>query len=115
MADPDRNIISVFNEQVIAEFRANEGRVGGPLAGTPILLLHHIGACRHQCADGRNRRPPSGGHLEALARRGARGWLRVRRWRDGSADALPVCGLEAQRCFRRGRWHRAEMNDAAAM
>jgi deazaflavin-dependent oxidoreductase (nitroreductase family) len=44
MADPDSNTISGFNEQVIAEFRANEGRVGGPLAGTPILLLHHIGA-----------------------------------------------------------------------
>jgi deazaflavin-dependent oxidoreductase (nitroreductase family) len=29
---------------IIEEFRANGGRVGGPLAGTPILLLHHIGA-----------------------------------------------------------------------
>ena len=90
MADPDRNIISVFNEQVIAEFRANEGRVGGPLAGTPILLLHHIGACRHQCADGRNRRSPRDGRLQALAARGPRGRVRVRRWRNGSADALPV-------------------------
>src|SRR5437764_14849360 len=44
MADTDRDSISEFNEEVIAEFRANEGRVGGPLAGTPILLLHLIGA-----------------------------------------------------------------------
>jgi len=33
-----------FNRRVIEEFRANQGRVGGSLAGTPILLLHHIGA-----------------------------------------------------------------------
>jgi deazaflavin-dependent oxidoreductase (nitroreductase family) len=29
---------------VIDEFRANEGRVGGVFEGTPILLLHHTGA-----------------------------------------------------------------------
>ena len=28
---------------IIAEFHANAGRVGGPLAGIPMLLLHHIG------------------------------------------------------------------------
>jgi deazaflavin-dependent oxidoreductase (nitroreductase family) len=33
-----------FNRTIIEEFRANAGRVGGPLAGTPLLLLHHIGA-----------------------------------------------------------------------
>jgi deazaflavin-dependent oxidoreductase (nitroreductase family) len=33
-----------FNDDVVAEFRANGGRVGGALAGTPILLLHHTGA-----------------------------------------------------------------------
>jgi deazaflavin-dependent oxidoreductase (nitroreductase family) len=35
---------SEFTENVIAEFRANHGRVGGVLAGTPIILIHHIGA-----------------------------------------------------------------------
>ncbi|MGZ4186844.1 MAG: nitroreductase/quinone reductase family protein [Solirubrobacteraceae bacterium] len=29
---------------MIAEFRANHGRVGGDLAGTPIVLIHHVGA-----------------------------------------------------------------------
>src|SRR4029077_10611827 len=29
---------------VIAEFRADDGRVSGSLTGTPILLLHHVGA-----------------------------------------------------------------------
>ncbi len=33
-----------FNERIIEEFRANEGRVGGLLAGTPMMLVHHIGA-----------------------------------------------------------------------
>ena len=33
-----------INDNVIAEFRANGGRVGGDLAGTPVILVHHIGA-----------------------------------------------------------------------
>lgn len=33
-----------FNTQVIDEFRANQGQVGGMFAGLPLLLLHHTGA-----------------------------------------------------------------------
>jgi deazaflavin-dependent oxidoreductase (nitroreductase family) len=33
-----------FNGKIIAEFRANDGKVGGPFAGADILLLHHTGA-----------------------------------------------------------------------
>jgi deazaflavin-dependent oxidoreductase (nitroreductase family) len=33
-----------FNEQVIEEFRANSGKVGGPFEGAPLLLLHSTGA-----------------------------------------------------------------------
>jgi deazaflavin-dependent oxidoreductase (nitroreductase family) len=33
-----------FNLRVIEEFRANEGRVGGPFEGGTLLLLHHVGA-----------------------------------------------------------------------
>jgi len=33
-----------WNTHIIEEFRANEGRVGGPFEGRPILLLHHRGA-----------------------------------------------------------------------
>jgi deazaflavin-dependent oxidoreductase (nitroreductase family) len=32
-----------WNQQVIAEFRANEGRVGGGFAGRPMVLVHHVG------------------------------------------------------------------------
>jgi deazaflavin-dependent oxidoreductase (nitroreductase family) len=35
---------SDHNARIIDEFRANEGRVGGSFAGTPLLLLHHTGA-----------------------------------------------------------------------
>jgi deazaflavin-dependent oxidoreductase (nitroreductase family) len=33
-----------WNQQVIEEFRENEGRVGGRFEGAPLLLLHHTGA-----------------------------------------------------------------------
>ncbi len=33
-----------FNAQIIEEFRANEGRVGGMFEGATLLLLHHSGA-----------------------------------------------------------------------
>jgi deazaflavin-dependent oxidoreductase (nitroreductase family) len=39
MADGDD-----FNAQVIEEFRANDGKVGGFFQGAPLLLLHHTGA-----------------------------------------------------------------------
>ncbi|HEV8715385.1 MAG TPA: nitroreductase family deazaflavin-dependent oxidoreductase [Candidatus Binatia bacterium] len=33
-----------FNQQVISEFRANQGKVGGQLANMPVLLLTTTGA-----------------------------------------------------------------------
>lgn len=36
--------MSDWNEKIIAEFRANEGRVGGNFEGAPLLLLHSTGA-----------------------------------------------------------------------
>lgn len=33
-----------FNRKVIEEFRANQGRVGGPFEGAPMILVHHVGA-----------------------------------------------------------------------
>ena len=34
---------SDWNSSTIAEFRANEGRVGGPFKGAPLVLVHHRG------------------------------------------------------------------------
>jgi deazaflavin-dependent oxidoreductase (nitroreductase family) len=36
--------VNDWNKQIIAEFRANRGRVGGPFEGATMLLLHHVGA-----------------------------------------------------------------------
>jgi deazaflavin-dependent oxidoreductase (nitroreductase family) len=36
--------VNDFNQQIIAEFRGNHGKVGGPFEGAPVLLLHHTGA-----------------------------------------------------------------------
>lgn len=33
-----------FDDRIIEEFRANGGRVGGLFAGTPMILIHHLGA-----------------------------------------------------------------------
>ncbi len=33
-----------WNRRIIEEFRANDGKVDGPFAGVPVLLLHHTGA-----------------------------------------------------------------------
>jgi deazaflavin-dependent oxidoreductase (nitroreductase family) len=33
-----------WNRKIIEEFQANEGKVGGPFAGAPVLLLHTTGA-----------------------------------------------------------------------
>lgn len=38
---PDR---SDFNRAIIEEFRANDGKVGGPFEGSPVLLLTATGA-----------------------------------------------------------------------
>jgi len=33
-----------YNTKIIEEFRANQGRVGGPWADTTLILIHHTGA-----------------------------------------------------------------------
>ncbi len=35
--------MSEWNDKIIAEFRANEGRIGGQFDGAPIVLVHHCG------------------------------------------------------------------------
>ncbi len=36
--------VNDWNQTVIDEFRANDGRVGGMFEGKPLLLVHHTGA-----------------------------------------------------------------------
>jgi deazaflavin-dependent oxidoreductase (nitroreductase family) len=35
--------VSDWNQKIIDEFRANDGKVGPPFEGAPLLLLHHVG------------------------------------------------------------------------
>ena len=36
--------MSEWNDKIIEEFRANDGKVSGPFEGAPLLLLHSVGA-----------------------------------------------------------------------
>jgi len=36
--------LSDWNDKIINEFRTNQGKVGGPFEGAPLLLLHSTGA-----------------------------------------------------------------------
>ena len=62
--------VNDWNRQIINEFRANEGRVGGPFEGVPRLLLHTTGA-----KSGKERVNPlayqaDGDHLAVFASKG---------------------------------------------
>lgn len=41
---PDAAYMNEFNKNIVKEFRANAGVVGGPFEGRPLLLLHTTGA-----------------------------------------------------------------------
>ena len=49
-----------FNVNVIEEFRANGGDVGGMFAEMPILLLHHTAPSRERCVSTRSPILPTG-------------------------------------------------------
>ena len=44
MTDSAAPSMNDWNAQIIAEFRANHGKVGGNFEGAPLLLLHTTGA-----------------------------------------------------------------------
>jgi deazaflavin-dependent oxidoreductase (nitroreductase family) len=44
MANSAADEVSDYNTEIIKEFRANQGRVGGMWTGTTLILVHHIGA-----------------------------------------------------------------------
>ncbi len=43
MTEPEPNAMHDWNAKVIEEFRANDGKVGGPFEGAPMILVHHYG------------------------------------------------------------------------
>lgn len=38
------NELDDFNRQIMEEFRANKGKVGGHFEGVPLTIVHHTGA-----------------------------------------------------------------------
>ena len=100
--------------RLLAEFRATGGRVSGALAGTPLLLLHHVGK-----RTGTRRVTPlayschSGGRLVVVATNGGAAthpaWLRnLRACPDVSievgADTITVRASEADGREREELW-----------
>ncbi|PXX09726.1 nitroreductase family deazaflavin-dependent oxidoreductase [Mycolicibacterium moriokaense] len=41
---PDDDALKAFNESIVDEFRANDGKVGGPFEGNELVLLTTTGA-----------------------------------------------------------------------
>jgi deazaflavin-dependent oxidoreductase (nitroreductase family) len=61
-----------WNAKIIEEFRANEGKVGGPFEGAPLLLLHTVGArTGQQRVNPVMYRPVPGGYAVFASKAGA--------------------------------------------
>ena len=61
---------SDWNSKIIEEFRANQGKVGGPFAGAPLLLLHTVGAKTGQPRVNPVMYQPAGGSYAIFATKG---------------------------------------------
>ena len=62
--------MSDFNQGIIEEFRANNGKVGGYFAGANLLLLHTIGAKSGQARTNPLTYVTDGDHLVVIASKG---------------------------------------------
>lgn len=62
--------MSDWNNQVITEFRTNEGKVGGPFKGAPMLLLTTTGAKSGQKRTSPLMYLPDGGRMLIFASKG---------------------------------------------
>ena len=87
--------VTDWNSKIIAEFRANGGRVGGQFEGAPLLLLHTVGA-----KSGQERVNP-------MMYRARRGQLRRIRLQSGCPDESGLVSQSARQSPGTGRnWHR---------
>jgi deazaflavin-dependent oxidoreductase (nitroreductase family) len=62
--------MSDFNQAIIDEFRANDGKVGGYFAGANMLLLHTVGAKSGQARTNPMVYVTDGDHLVVIASKG---------------------------------------------
>jgi deazaflavin-dependent oxidoreductase (nitroreductase family) len=72
LSDPTAKGITMsdFNQGIIEEFRANNGKVGGYFAGANMLLLHTIGAKSGQARTNPLAYVTDGGRLVVIASKG---------------------------------------------
>ena len=70
-----------WNSNIIEEFRANEGKVGGPFDGAPLLLLHTTGA-------------RSGEEHDQLYAEQSRRYPQFAKYQEGTDRTIPVVILE---------------------
>lgn len=68
-----------FNQALIAEFRANGGKVGGQFAGRPLLLLSTVGARSGQTRTSPLAYTTDGEHYVLIASKGGNIWKVLRR------------------------------------
>lgn len=59
-----------WNSNIIQEFRTNEGKVGGPFEGAPLLLLHTTGARSGEARINPMMYLPDGDRLAVFASKG---------------------------------------------
>jgi deazaflavin-dependent oxidoreductase (nitroreductase family) len=62
--------VNDFNKTIIAEFRDNDGKVGGQFANTNLLLLHTIGAKSGQARTNPVAYTTDGDHFIIMASKG---------------------------------------------
>jgi deazaflavin-dependent oxidoreductase (nitroreductase family) len=62
--------VNDYNSAIIEEFRANEGKVGGPFEGAPVLLLTTTGAKSGQQRTTPVMYLPDGGRMVVFASKG---------------------------------------------
>src|SRR5258708_3596686 len=100
MANSAAGGASDYNTEIIKEFRANQGRVGGMWEGTTLILIHHTGAKSEiervkpvSCS------PQGDGRFAIWAANGDR-----RPTRTGTTTSRPTPGSQSRWAPRRSRW-----------
>jgi deazaflavin-dependent oxidoreductase (nitroreductase family) len=111
----ERSAPEGFNDKVIAEFRANEGRVGGPFEGAPMALVTTTGAKTGRRTTSPMMYLPEDGHTYVFASKGGAptnpAWYHNMVANPGvtveigtethEATAVPVTGAERDRIYAR--------------
>jgi deazaflavin-dependent oxidoreductase (nitroreductase family) len=119
--------MSDFNRAIVEEFRANEGKVGGPFEGAPVLLLTTTGAKSGERRTTPVMYLPDGERMVIFASKGGAptnpAWYHNLLANPGATvevgpetldvDAVVTSGEERERLFRRQSEHFPQFADYA--